>query len=231
MSAKVSPFGVVADSQGNFYIAELGTNRIRKVDTSGKITTAIGDGNQGFAGDGGPPNKVQMSGPTSVALDGSGNLYFVDSLNFRIRKLAGGNVTTVIGNGLLSRSGDNGPAANAQLNLPLGVAVDGAGNVYIADNGNNAIKELQYAFVDSTARLEGLAAGNDDLPVVLPATANLGGPFAPTSDQPWLNIVDISNGVVSFAFTTNTGPARTARGPPPPSTNQAAGGARRKRAL
>src|SRR5207247_213376 len=74
--AMVSPFGVAADSQGNIYIAEFGTNRIRKVDSKGNITTAIGDGNQGFAGDGGPANKVQMNGPTSVALDGSGNLYF-----------------------------------------------------------------------------------------------------------------------------------------------------------
>ena len=96
------------------------------------------------------------------------------------------------------------------LNLPEGVAVDGAGNVYIADSGNNAIKELPHAFVDPTPRLEGLAAGNDSLPPVLPATENLLPPFAPTSDQSWLTITGITNGVVSFSFTANTGSARTA---------------------
>ena len=90
------------------------------------------------------------------------------------------------------------------------MAVDGAGNVYIADTGDNAIKELPHAFVDPTARSESLAAGNDALPVVLPATENLLAPFAPTSDQPWLTITGITNGVVSFSFTANTGPSRTA---------------------
>ena len=91
-----------------------------------------------------------------------------------------------------------------------GVAVDGTGNVYIADYGDNAVKELPYAFVDPTPKLEGLAAGSDALPAVLPTTANLLPPFAPTSDQSWLTITGITNGVVSFSFTANTGPARTA---------------------
>jgi uncharacterized protein (TIGR03437 family) len=124
------------------YVAEYGSSRIRKIDTAGKITTAIGDGTQGFAGDGGPPNKVQMSLPTSVVADSSGNLYFADSLNNRIRKLAGGNVSTFAGNGVLSRSGDGGAAASAQLNAPLGVAVDGAGNLYIADTANNVVRRV-----------------------------------------------------------------------------------------
>lgn len=138
----LTPFGVSADSQGNIYVAEFGTNRIRKIDSKGMITTAVGDGNQGFAGDGGPPNKVQMSLPTSVSVDSGGNVYFVDSQNNRIRKLAGGNVTTVAGNGLLSRSGDGGAATSAQLNTPLGVAVDAAGNLYIADSVNNVVRRV-----------------------------------------------------------------------------------------
>ena len=88
--------------------------------------------------------------------------------------------------------------------------MDGAGNVYIADSGNNAIKELPRAFVDPTAKVGSRRAGSDVLPVVLPATANLLAPFAPTSDQPWLTITGITNGVVSFAFTANTA-APTAR--------------------
>ena len=95
------------------------------------------------------------------------------------------------------------------LNYPCGVAVDGAGNVYIADTDNNAIKELPHAFVDTTAKTETAAAGSDALPVVLPATANLTGPFAPASDSPWLTITGVTNGVVSFAFTAN--PSATSR--------------------
>ena len=91
------------------------------------------------------------------------------------------------------------------------MAVDGSGNVYIADTGNNAIKELPRAFVDTTAKTEPASNGSDSLPVVLPATANLTGPFVPTSDSPWLTITGVTNGVVSFAFTANASPTnRTA---------------------
>jgi hypothetical protein len=91
------------------------------------------------------------------------------------------------------------------LSNPNGVAVDGAGNLYITDGGNNAVKELPRAFVDPTAKWESGVAGSDMLPPVLPATANLRAPCAPTSDQPWLTITGITNGVVSFAFSANTG--------------------------
>jgi uncharacterized protein (TIGR03437 family) len=157
----VSPFGVTADSQGNIYIAELGTNRIRKVDSAGKITTAIGDGNLGFAGDGGPANKVQMNSPTSVALDGSGNLYFVDSQNLRIRKLAGGNVSTVAGNGVLSLSGDGGAAISAQMNFPLGVASDASGNLYIADTANNVVRRVANGTITTVAGNGSAGNGGD----------------------------------------------------------------------
>lgn len=93
---------------------------------------------------------------------------------------------------------------------PTGIAVDGSGNVYFADIGNNATKELPRAFVDPTPKSEGTNAGNDALPVVLPHTENLRPPFAPASDQSWLTISGITNGVVSFSFDANTGPARTA---------------------
>ena len=114
-----------------------------------------------------------------------GNVYVADNQNQAIWEwtAADGNFTTLVSSG---------------LNSPYGVAVDGAGNVYIADTYNAAIKELPYAFVDPTAKSETAAAGSDVLPEVLPATENLLTPFAPSSDQPWLTITGITNGVVSF---------------------------------
>jgi uncharacterized protein (TIGR03437 family) len=160
--AMVAPFGLAADSSGNIYISEFGTNRIRKLDTKGNITTAIGDGIQGFAGDNGPANKVEMSLPTSVAIDSSGNVYFADSLNNRIRKLAGGNVSTIAGNGLLSRSGDGAAATAAQMNTPLGVAVDAAGNTYIADTANNMVRRVDSKGVISAFAGTGSAGSSGD---------------------------------------------------------------------
>jgi len=148
--AMVAPFGVAVDSAGNVYVAEYGSNRIRKIDTSGKITTAVGDGSQGFAGDGGAPNKVEMNLPTSVVADSSGNLYFADSLNNRIRKLAGGNVSTFAGNGVFSRSGDGNAATAAQLNTPLGVAADTV-SMYLADTANNAVRRVASGVITNVA--------------------------------------------------------------------------------
>ena len=87
---------------------------------------------------------------------------------------------------------------------PTGVGVDDEQNVFVADFGNNAIKELPHAFVDPTARIEPATAGSDALPVVLPPGQNLLAQFAPTSSDPWLNIVNTAGGVVSFNFTANT---------------------------
>jgi hypothetical protein len=173
-----------------------------------------------------------LNGPEGVAVDGAGNVYFADSFNRAIKEWTAGNsnVTTLVASGLSKPSGvaldsagnvyicDNGDntikkwtAANQTLSTlvssglfaPFDVAVDGTGNVYIADGDNGAIKELPHAFVDPTPKLEGLAAGNDVLPMVLPLTANLTGPFAPASDSSWLTISGVNNGAVNFAFTAS----------------------------
>src|SRR5688572_25997450 len=96
------------------------------------------------------------------------------------------------------------------LSLPVGIAMDSASNLYFADANQNVIKEMPHAFVDPTPRSVSQPAGNDSLPAVLPATANLRAPFAPISDQPWLTISGIANGVISCSFTANNGPSRTA---------------------
>ena len=135
------PWGVAVDAAGNLFIADVGNNRIREV-SNGVITTVAGTGAQGFSGDDGPATSVQLNAPTGVAVDLAGNLYIADRNNNRIRKVSGGVMTTVAGNGTLGFSGDNGPATGAQLNYPRGVAVDSAGDVYMADVGNNRIRIL-----------------------------------------------------------------------------------------
>ena len=158
-----APFGVTVDSTGNIYIAEFGTNRIRKIDTTGKITTAIGDGIQGFAGDGGPANKVEMSLPTSVAIDSSGNVYLrrlaeqPHSQTGRRQRQHLSPATAQV-----SRSGDGSAASAAQLNAPLGVAVDAAGNLYIADTVNNVVRRVGSKGVITTFAGTGTAGSGGD---------------------------------------------------------------------
>ena len=137
------PSGVALDGDGNLYIADTDNQRIRKVDSTGTITTIAGTGKGGFSGDGGPAVKAQLGRPSGVALDGVGNLYIADSSNDRIRKVdSTGTITTIAGTGKGGFSGDGGPAVKAQLRRPSGVALDGDGNLYIADSSNNRIRKL-----------------------------------------------------------------------------------------
>ena len=139
-----NPRGVAPDGLGNLYIADTENHRIRKVDAAGVITTVAGRGRIGeFGGDGGPATAARLSRPFGVAVDGAGNLYIADEFNHRIRKVdAAGVISTVAGDGTQDDGGDGGPAATAQLNNPAGVALDGAGNLYIADSDNNRIRRL-----------------------------------------------------------------------------------------
>ena len=112
-----SPADVAVDGSGNLYIADTGNDRIRKVDTSGTITTIAGSGASGFSGDGGPATAARLNSPADVAVDGSGNLYIADTGNDRIRKVdTSGTITTIAGSGASGFSGDGGPATAARLN-------------------------------------------------------------------------------------------------------------------
>ena len=140
------PSGVAVDGAGNLYIADSVSNSIRKVDAAGVITTVAGDGTRGYGGDGGAATAAQLKLPSGVAVDGAGNLYIADASNRRIRKVdAAGVITTVAGDGVLGNSGDGGPASAARLYGPTGVALDGAGNLYIADWGNDSIRKVDYS--------------------------------------------------------------------------------------
>jgi len=139
------PAGVTLDGAGNLYIADSGNNRVREVlASSGVITTVAGNGAFGYAGDGGPAASAQLAGPAGVTVDGVGNLYIADTYNQRVRKVLAdsGVITTVAGNGASGFSGDGGAATSAELAGPSGTAVDGVGNLYIADSGNNRVREV-----------------------------------------------------------------------------------------
>lgn len=222
LNSAYTSVSVGVDSAGNLYIADSGNNRIRKV-SNGVITTVAGNGTCGFSGDNGPATNAQLCNPLSVAVDSAGNLYIEDSGRIRkvsngvittvagigfgsgpsddngpavstglgdprgiavdsagnlyiadyyIRKVSNGVMTSVAGNGTAGFSGDNGPGTSAELNNPRGIAVDSAGNVYIADTFNNRIRVL-------TPAASGPTASSPAITAVTNAASGLGGPIAP----------------------------------------------------
>ena len=156
------PGDVALDGAGNVYIADTTTGVIRKVDRNGIITTAAGDAeqNRGFGGDGGPARNAALYSPFGIALDIAGNLYIADTNNQRLRKVdLAGIITTVAGSNTSGYSGDAGPATNAQLNSPFGVRADTAGNLFIADSGNNVIRKVDLTGKITTVAGIGLQSG------------------------------------------------------------------------
>ncbi|MBF8306025.1 MAG: repeat containing protein, partial [Acidobacteria bacterium] len=154
-----SPRRLTVDAAGNLYIADAQNNRIRRVSPDGIINTVVGNGNGGFSGDGGPALSASLSVPRSVAVDAAGNLYIADGDNHRIRRVTpGGVITTVAGNGAAAFAGDGGPATSASFNLPNDVAVDAAGNLYVADVNNHRIRRVTPGGVITTVAGNGAAA-------------------------------------------------------------------------
>jgi uncharacterized protein (TIGR03437 family) len=163
-----SPGDLVLDSAGNLFIASgafVGEGRadvIRKVTSDGLITTVVGNGTAGYSGDGGPATSASLHAPEGLAIDSAGNLFIADQINQRIRKVSGGIITTVAGNGVAGYAGDGGPAGGAELSGPAGISFDAAGNLYIADRDNNRIRVLLTDGTISTVAGTGEAAYTGD---------------------------------------------------------------------
>jgi sugar lactone lactonase YvrE len=141
----LTPKGVAVDSVGNVYIADAANSIIWKLPAGSQTITAVaGNGTSGYSGDGGAATSATLGNPNGVAVDGAGNLYIADTYNQRIREVAAGSgiISTVAGNGTPGYTGDGAAATSATLNQPTGVAVDSAGDLYIADFLNNAIREV-----------------------------------------------------------------------------------------
>ncbi len=176
-----SPQGVAVDSTGNLYVADSLNSRIRQITPNGAITTIAGTGTAGNSGDGGPATAATLSRPIALALDSAGDLYIGDAGSSEVRKIApGGTITRVAGTGVYGYSGDSGPAIDANLSTPAGLALDSAGNLFIADDQNFRVREVNPAGTISTYAGSGLPGYSGDGG---PATsANLTGPIGVAVD-------------------------------------------------
>ena len=144
-SAPLGPVGIAVDAGGNLYIADLFSGGVRKVDGQGRITTIAGNGQNGFAGDGGPALSASFYFQLnpSVAVDSAGNIFVGDDLNQRVRKITPDNkMNTAAGNGLFHLSGNGGPATSASLDNPTSVIADNAGNIYITEQLLSRIRRI-----------------------------------------------------------------------------------------
>ena len=222
LSSDIDPRSVAVDASGNIFIAATWLNQVFKADPAGNFTLVAGTGTQGFGGDGGPAANASLSVPSGVAVDAHGNLFIADSGNSRIRRVDGvtGIITTVAGNFVSGQnypgfSGDGGPATSASMNYPTSVAVDGQGNLFIADASNQRIRRLDGAtgiittvagsgVPDSTGRVASGFSGDGG-----PATsAQLAGPrgvaldahgnlFIADSENNRIRRVDAASGIIT----------------------------------
>ncbi len=180
------PAGGAFDKYGNYYFADAAnSNRIRKIDVTGIITTVAGNGMSGFAGDNGPATSAKLYLPTGVALDTFGDLYIADAGNNRIRKveITTGTITTIAGTGTGGFSGDGGPATAAEIWDPLYVCFDKWGNLYIGDVFNNRVRKIDTGGIITTFAGTGstgfsgngipATASNINIPIGLAAVTGL----------------------------------------------------------
>ncbi len=164
VSAQVNgPRGVIVDKVGNVYFADAENHRVRKINTSGVISTFAGNGYPSYLGDGGPATAANLFYPSGLAMDTIGNIFIADQYNHRIRKVnTAGIITTVAGNGTHGYTTDGIAATASEINYPLGVAVDLAGNIYIGDEDNSRIRKVNTAGIISTIAGTGAAGFSGD---------------------------------------------------------------------
>jgi sugar lactone lactonase YvrE len=212
-------------------VADTYNNRVVKITPQGQVVAVAGDGAAGYSGDGRLAVFAELNDPTGVAVDAQGNLYIADSANNVIRRVDAktGVITTVAGdytadkanNGLGGFSGDGGPATSARLDDPQGVAVDGAGDLFIADTFNNAIREVTPAGVISTVVNAATATGGAPAPGgessgKAPTASKLNTPYGVAIDQSTdtLYIADTNNSKI--AAVTGLAQPGAAAGPTAP---------------
>jgi sugar lactone lactonase YvrE len=188
--------GIAVDNYGNIFIADEINHAIRKVNADGMISTYAGTGEDGYRGDEGPAKRALLNRPYGVAVDNEGNVFFADSYNNVIRKVnSDGIISTIAGNGKEGDGGDGGPATDAMLNKPAGIAVDAFGNLFIADEGNNVVRRVTSKGIIKTVAGNGRKGylGDGRLAV----NAELSGPTDVAIDHKGnLYIADFGNHVI-----------------------------------
>ena len=208
------PFDIKVDASGNLFIEDAGNGRIRKVNTAGIISTYAGNGTFNYNGDGGPATSAALANPQGgLAMDATGNLFIGDTFDEHIRRVDTNDIiTSVVGDGEGGYSGDGGPAINAAVNFPTGLASDAAGNVYFVDNGNERVRELATNGIITTLAGDGgngfigfptysgdgIAATNSDLgdPSGGVAVDSVGNVYIADTTHNRIRKVDV-NGIIS----------------------------------
>jgi len=234
LSSLDHPQNVAVNAQGDVFIADTYNNRVVKVTPQGQVVTVAGDGVAGYSGDGRLGTFAELNEPTGVAVDAQGNLYIADSSNNVIRRVDAktGIITTVAGDyaadkandGLGGFSGDGGPATSARLNDPQGVAVDGAGDLFIADTFNNAIREVTPAgtistVVNSASANGGAPAPGGESSGKAPTASKLNSPYGVAIDPSTedLYVADTNNSKI--AEVTSLAQSGNAAGPTAPANS------------
>ncbi len=224
-----NPYGLVIGPDDALYFCEIDNHVIRRVGSDGVVSTVAGNGRAGFAGAGGPATNATLSEPYEVRFDRAGNLWFVDMKNHAVQKVAArtGVLTTVAGTGEPGFSGDGGPATRARLNQPHSIQLDGDGNLFICDIGNQRLRRVD-ARSGQIATLAGTGARGPTPDGGRFADVPLNGPRAIDFDRDgnlWLALregnavykLDLQAGTLQHVagngrkgFTGNGGPARDA---------------------
>ncbi|MBS1652904.1 MAG: T9SS type A sorting domain-containing protein [Bacteroidetes bacterium] len=210
------PYGVAIDAIGNLYIADMSNHKIRKVNTSGIITTFAGTGVQGYSGDGAAATSAKLAGPTGVAVDALGNVYIADNSNNRIRKVnTSGIITTIAGiGGANGFTGDGGAATAAKLGNPWGLTLDKNGNIYFSDSQNHRIRKINTSGIISTIAGIGSNGFSGDGSAATSAMLNLpcgvaidtiGNVYIADRNNRRVRKVDITGIITTFAGTGVTG--------------------------
>jgi uncharacterized protein (TIGR03437 family) len=203
-----NPTGVFVDASGNIFIADQGNNRIRKVSTTGNISTVAGNGTGVSSGDGGAATSAGLASPTGVAVDASGNIFIAVTLNSRIREVSAstGIISTVAGDGVAGFFGDGGLPTNSGLNHPGGVAVDTSGDIFIADTVNNRIREVSASTAPPPSITSGGIVAVDSTVTTIEAgefVSIYGANLGPASPATWTGVFVTTLGGTSVTIDGN----------------------------
>ncbi len=198
-------YGIAIDRNNNIYFSD--ETQIRKITTSGIISTIAGNGTSGFSGDGGPATAAVIGSVGGIAIDSMGNIYFGDKTNIRIRKInTAGIISTIAGTGISGYSGDGGPATSATFILPTGVSLDRNDNLYIADAGDYRIRKINNSGIISTVAGCGISGSSGDGGLATSAkisqiytsvTDYFGNLYIPDQSMGKVRRVDYSTGIIS----------------------------------